>query len=1170
MVLLFLHKNLIKNMNKTRRIQNVVCLLMRITLVQMVFMAMFAAVSYAANVNGQELLDRKISLNVYEEDLNTVLKTIEAQASVTFSYRAETIDHSKRVTLRVTDARLGNVLQKLFGTDVVFSFRENEIILKSSVEISGDETNEIEVRGVIKDEQGQTMPGVSILEKGTTNGTTTDFSGNFVLTVDGPESVLVFSFIGYTTQEVPVGAQTSFAITLQPDIQSLQEVVVVGYGEVKKSDLTGAVSSVKSEDLNRSTISSLDQGLSGRAAGVQISSQSGQPGAATSIRIRGGNSINSRNEPLYVVDGFPYYNDNEASQAGINGGAPSINILSTINPGDIESIEILKDASATAIYGSRGANGVILITTKRGKAGNAKIEYDTYYGLQEVIKILPVLNARQYAEFRNNAFVDGRGRNGAGAPTYSEEEVNALGEGTNWQKELYRTAPIANHQLSFSGGNDKAQYAISANYFDQDGIVLNTNLKRYSVRANIDAQLSKKLRFGNNTMLSHITSDLARSGGGNNGTNGVQAPSAGNVVQDVLFYNPIIPVRDENGNFTSDNASGTQGSGGGNNANTDNTNPIALQLLSTQQSLSTRVLETMYVEWSILDDLKLRVSGGADFLFNKENSFLPASTYLGDRAPNGNGAIGNVFSVSWLNENTLSYSKEVGEHKVSALLGLTTQKFISERNASRGRDFPTDVTTLYNLGSANIIDPPSSGYDSWALNSYLFRVNYGFQSKYLLTLSGRADGSSKFGANNKYGFFPSAALAWRAVEESFIKNLNTFDDLKLRVSAGITGNQEIPTYQSLSVLGTRRYAINPTAAFTGLVPSRLGNPDIKWETTQQFDIGMDAAFFGGRVSITTDFYYKKTKDLLLFVRLPYESGYSTALQNIGMVENKGFEASISTINIDGAFKWTSSFNFSQNRNKVLDLGEEEERYIGQDYNLFKGQAVGLIRVGEPLGNFVGYINDGIIKNQQELDAAPKSGFDHIGSRRYKDIVEDGIIDEKDRAIIGNALPDFIGGFQNTFSYKGFELDVLFQFNYGNEVYNMTQLELEFLNGRQNNSITVLDRFIPGVNEETDVARAGNPDYIYNRQSHSRWVEDGSFLRLKNLTFAYNLPVENFKLNFMQSARVYFNGQNLWLLTDYSGYDPEVNINGQNNTLLGFDYASYPSAKMYTLGLKVGF
>lgn len=1024
---------------------------------------------------------------------------------------------------------------------------------------------------VTSNEDGAALPGVNIVIKGTSTGTVTDVEGNYTIEVPDENGILIFSFIGYISEEVPVGGRSVIDVVLAEDVQSLEAVVVVGYGTVDKSDLTGSVSSVESEDLLRSTVSSLDQGLSGRAPGVQVTQQSGQPGGATSIRIRGVNSINSANEPLYVIDGFPYYNDNSASQAGVFGGAPALNVLATLNPGDIESIEILKDASATAIYGARGANGVILITTKRGKAGNNKIDFQSYYGMQEVRKLIPVLNARQYAEFRNDAFVNGQGLNGPGLPTYSEEEVASFGEGTNWQEEIFRTAPIQNYQLSFSGGNENVQYAISGNYFDQDGIVIHSGLKRYSLRANVDANVNNRLKIGNNFTTSRIRSDLARTGGGISGTVGVQSPDAGNVIQDALFYNPVIPVRYENGEFTSDNSTDTQGSGGGNQANTPNTNPVAFATLATQESFTTRILDNLFAEYALLDNLKLRVNLGADVIINKQNSYLPSTIRQGRIAPNGSADIGTFQSYSWLNENTLTYNKAINKnHSINALLGFTAQKYQDERVRTSARDFSTDINGVHNLGAANIIDPPFSSFNDWSLLSYIFRFNYNFKSKYLLTLTSRVDGSSKFGDNSKYGFFPSAAFAYRLSEEGFIQNLEFFDELKLRLSAGITGNQEITTYQSLSVLGVQRYPFDPSAPSVGYVPNRIGNPDIKWETTKQVDVGVDMEVFGGRLGLTADVYYKKTDDLLLQVRLPLSSGFNTTFQNIGAVENKGLELAVRSINTDGALRWSTNFNIAFNRNKVLNFGEEEERFIGTGYNLMKGQAVGLIRVGEPVGNFVGWINDGIIKDSTDLENAPKSGNDYIGSRKFVDTNGDGVMDEADRVILGNALPDFTGGIQNTFSYKNFDLDVFFQFSYGNEVYNLTQLELEFLIGRQNQSTTVLDRFIPGVNEDTDVARAGNPPYVYSRQSHTRWIEDGSYLRLKNITLGYNLPVGNLNIGWLRNARFYVSGQNIFLLTKYSGYDPEVNINAQDNTLLGFDYASYPSAKIYTVGLNLGF
>lgn len=1023
------------------------------------------------------------------------------------------------------------------------------------------------VHGTVVNQNGEPLQGVTIKVKQENATTTTSANGTFTIGIEGKTAVLIVSMVGYTTEEIIVSANSNIEIILKQQSTNLDEVVVVGYGTQKRKDLTGAVTSVSSEDIQKTAISSIDQGLRGRAAGVQVTQQTGQPGGATSIRIRGGNSINSANEPLYVIDGFPYYSDNKASSAGIINGAPTLNAMATINPGDIASIEILKDASATAIYGSRGANGVILITTNRGRSGIGKVDIDASYGVQKVAKLIPVINAHEYALFRNESFVYPLGGDGKAKPTYSDKEVDSLGEGTNWQKEIFRVAPIQNFQVRFSGGSENMQYMISANVLNQEGIVINSGIKRYAIRSNVDAHIGKKMKVGNSFSVSYMMANLARSGGGNSGTIGVQSFNAGNIIEDALFYNPAIPVKNANGNFTMDNNTDTKGSGGGNQANIAYGNPVALATLSTQKSLTTRLMENLYAEYNILKALKLKVSVGADMIFNKENSYLPSTVFIGSSAPNGMAQIGTVNSISWLNENTLNYKRKINDHDIDILGGFTIQHYNSEGLSAKARDFATDLNEFNNIGAANVFDPPGSSYEQWALASYLFRANYSYLSKYLFTFTARADGSSKFGPNNKFGFFPSAAFAWQLGEEKLIQSLNIFNDLKLRLGAGITGNQEIPSNRALSVLGTVRFPFDNQTPAVGFVPARLGNPDIKWETTKQIDVGIDMSFFSGRLSITADLYYKKTDDLLLAVRLPLSSGFTTAFRNIGSVQNKGVELAIRSNNVNGAFEWNTNFNIAFNRNKVLNFGDEQIRYIGDEYNLFKGQSVSMIKVGDPLGNFVGWIDDGIIKNEEELQKAPKSGFDYIGSRRFVDLNNDGVIDAKDRTVIGNALPDFTGGIQNSFAYKNFSLDALFQYSYGNDVYNMTQLELEFLNGRQNQSKTVLNRYFPGVNENTNIPRTGAIPYIDVRKSHSRWIEDGSFLRLSNLTLAYTVLIK--KTKWIRMAKVYINGQNLWILSNYRGYDPEVNINPQSNTLLGFDYASYPSAKVFSVGLNLG-
>ena len=1031
------------------------------------------------------------------------------------------------------------------------------------------------ITGKVTTDTGEPLPGVNVLIKGTLTGTVTDVEGNYKLSVPDDAVALVFSYVGYLQEEVLINGQSTINVILYPDVTALSEVVVVGYGTQKKRDVTGSVSSIKSEAIKDLKITSLDQALQGQAPGVNVTQQSGQPGGATSIRIRGGNSISAGNEPLYVIDGFPIYNDNRGSQTGVI-NAPPQNALANISPDDIESIEILKDASATAIYGARGANGVILVTTKRGKEGQSNVNLDVYYGVQEVRRLIPVLNARQYAEFRNDVFVS-RGQN----PTYSAEEVASFGEGTNWQEEIFRSAPMQNYQLSANGGSENVQYAVSAGYFNQDGIVINSGMERYALRANIDMKTSEKLKLGTNLTVSHTKSDLLPSAGGFSGRSQVQDPNGG-ILAAALFYNPVIPVRDENGEFTFDNATDTQGAGGGNQANVPYGNPVAYATLATNESFSTRVLGNLFADYELIEGLHLRVSFGGNLVFAKQNRYEPSTIRAGDRAPDGRAAIGNIQNIEWLNENTITYNKSFSDrHQLNMTAGFTSQKFTSEVSTSQVVEFTNDLLAFNSLQSGNVsgerIPTIFSNYTEWSLLSGIFRANYILDDKFLFTFTARTDGSSRFGDNNKWAFFPSGAFGWRLSEEPFIQNLKIFSDLKLRLSYGITGSQEIPPFQSLSILSSNRAAVGNNTQ-VGFAPSRIGNPDLKWETTQQFDFGLDMAFWNNRVSLSADIYYKKTNDLLLQVNIPVSSGFTQAFQNVGSLENKGVELALDGHILTGEFKWNLGANLAVNRNKVLDLGEETERLIDPGLNLFKAQNTVILREGEPIGNFYGFINDGVFRDAEEVANSAQTNR-RPGQRRFVDVNNDGTLNSDDRTIIGNALPDFTGGFNSSFSYKNFELNTLFQFSVGNDIVNATQLELEFLNGRQNNASTVLNRWMPddltapgnewtnSTNPDTDVAAVGVNN---NRDLHSRWVEDGSFLRLRNITLAYNLPLSNLNIRWMKAMRFYISGQNLITITDYSGYDPEVSLVQGDNIVLGFDYGAYPTPRIYTVGANITF
>ncbi|GAB3547391.1 SusC/RagA family TonB-linked outer membrane protein [Spirosoma fluminis] len=996
---------------------------------------------------------------------------------------------------------------------------------------------DVRIVGRVAAENGEELPGVSVVVKGSTRGTTTDANGRYQLSVPDSKAVLVFSFVGYVSQEVVVGNRTTVDVQLATDTRSLNEVVVIGYGTQKKSDLTGAVATVPVEEIRKVAVASLDQALQGRAAGVQITQNSGAPGGTTTIRIRGGNSIQGDNEPLYVIDGIPFKNDGASSGSNFN-------VLSTLNPSDIESISVLKDASSTAIYGSRGANGVVIITTKRGKAGKSTINFDTYYGVQQVRRKYPVLNGREYAQFVNDANTN-EGR----AAVYSQDQVNAFGEGTDWQDQIFQSAPIQNYQLSISGGDERTQYAIGGGYFKQDGIVVNSNFDRYSFRINLDRKLTNKIKIGNSLTVNRTVSNQSRTDG--------DLGSAGLVTMAALQFPPILPVYNPDGtylvtspalNFTADN-------------------PVALARDSKNRNTAFRTFGNVFGEYQIIDGLNLKVLLGVDAILQKQDSYLPRSVSSG-LSQGGVGSLYNSQAVTWLNENLLTYNRTVNTvHTIGALLGFTQQAYRVETSTAAARNFVNDNLNTGNLGAGSVPLTPSSGIGTWGLQSYLARVNYGYKDKYLVTASFRADGSSRFGANKQYGYFPSAALAWRVSEESFMKDVRAVSDLKLRATYGLTGNQDgIGNYPAYSLLATQNYVLGNTVA-TGIGPNQIANPDLSWETTSQADFGIDLGLLNNRITVTADAYVKRTKDLLLNVTVPSTSGYTSAIKNLGRVENKGLELSVSSRNIDGAFKWNTDINFALNRNKVLDIGGAPQIFAGQVANIAQNVNSGIIRVGEPLGSFYGYVTNGLYQTSDELAALVDAQARKPGDRKYLDLNGDKKIDDNDRTIIGRAQPKFIGGFNNTFSYKGLELTVFFQGVYGNEILNANRFELEYLNGTNNQDRDMLNRWTP-TNTNTDIPRASTTRPA-NRIS-TRQIEDGSYLRLKNIQLAYNLPALVLKTLKIQSLRVYATAQNFATWTNYSGYDPEVNRFGQDSRSQGFDYASYPAAKTLMFGLNVGF
>ena len=986
--------------------------------------------------------------------------------------------------------------------------------------------------------QDEALIGASVLQVGTSNGTVTNIDGKFSLEVP-KGSAIKASYIGYLPQEFVVDSNIELIIVLEEDGALLDEIVVIGYGSVKKSDLTGSVASIKGEDFVNTAISSIDQGLQGKVSGLVVSMSSGQPGAPSSVRIRGTSSINGNNEPLYVIDGV--FIVPETNVGAVTG--PSLNPLSNINPNDIESIEVLKDASATAIYGTRGANGVIIVTTKRGKKGTPVISVNYTKSLQQLRRKIPMLNAAQLAILANEA------ADNAVAPRIKiyASPVN-LGVGTDWQDQIFQIAPMDNFQVSARGGNESSTYAISANVFKQEGIIKNSDFTKGNLRINLDQKLSSKFSMG--TSFNITRSALS----------GVVTDSEGAIPSSVtswaLAFNPGLSVYDANGEYVFANKPSQPAVG----------NPVADINKTKQVSHSTRLLGNVFVTWDVLKDIQIRSSIGTDAVFLAEKSFVPNDIKRGEGS-NGQAALANQQGISWLLENTATYSKKFGKHSVNALIGHSLQAYKNEFLFTATSDFDdnrlgfnaihvgADKTLIFN------------GTNRWQLQSFLGRINYNFNEKYLFTVSARVDGSSKFGAGNKYGTFPSFAFAWRLKEESFVKDVDVLSDLKLRIGYGVVGNEGIPPYSSLGLLETTEAYFGENDIAKGSGPASRQNDALKWETTSQFDTGLDIGFFGDRVTLVADIYYKKTTDLLLNAPVPYTSGFGFSFFNVGTMENKGLELALNTVNTTKAIKWNSSFNLSFNRNRVLDLNSDQG--IPADPMLgINGWTS--INAGTSIGTFYGYKTDGIIQLGEDLsqvsrfvDYAPA-----YGDRKYVDKNNDGFLNESDKFVLGNANPDFAYAMNNSVRYKNFSLSIFIQGVYGNEVVNFNKFSLESFDGNQNNSTAALERWTP-ENPTNKYPRANVTPRIHTLSDHQ--VEDASYLRVKDITLSYDFAKLLSGLNISSGTCNFFiSAKNLITLTEYTGYDPEVNRFINNPRSFGADFGSYPTTKIFSAGLNIIF
>lgn len=1045
----------------------------------------------------------------------------------------------------------------------------------------------VPVSGTVSDQTGPVI-GASVIEKGTTNGTMTDNDGHFTLTVS-KGAVIEISSIGYKTQEITVGAQTNFTVTLSEDNEFLDEVVVVGYGSMKKSDLAGASVSMKESDLKGSIISSLDQSLQGRAAGVTAVTTSGAPGSSSSIRVRGQATINANAEPLYVIDGVIVQGGgNTGADFGLgdalgNGKVSTISPLSTINPADIVSMEILKDASATAIYGAQGANGVVLITTKHGKSGEAKFSYDGMVAMSRQAVRLNMMNLREYAQYYNEMIEEGDIYETN--PYYATPSL--LGKGTNWQDEIFRTAWQHQHQLSAQGGSDKVQYYVSGSYMDQQGTIIGSNFNRFSVRTNLDAQLKKWLKLGVNATYA-ITNDNLKLADSNQG---------------LIYYSlttiPDIPVYDVNGNYSSTIREGYT-----------SPNPVALAMMDEILLKRKKLSGNIYAELTPIKHITWRTELGFDMGESDANRYKPMIDLGGWVRSQNSISYQKNSNYFWQLKNYLTFANQWGKHSVTAMVGQECWESRWNYLSGSNTDLPSDE--VHNVALATGTPSISSGFGSSSMASFFTRETYNYGDRYLGTYTYRYDGSSNFGPKNRWAGFHSVALAWRFSNEKFFEPVKkVIDNGKFRLGWGQTGNSSIGSYAWGAAI-TRM----PSALGMGFRPSNIPNTSIRWESQEQYNVGLDLGFFNGRLNLTVDAYYKRSDDMLMSMQLPSYMGTqgngSSKLQapkgNYGSIENKGLEITLDAHPVQlKNFSWDSNFQISFNKNKLLSLSDTENATL-VGYGQW-GDVVCVSEIGKPLYNFYGYKVEGVYKDLDDIQNSAKPAkypsdgvFSRgntvwVGDIKYKDVDENGIIDERDRTDLGSPLPKFTFGWTNTFRYKNLDLSIFLNGSYGNKVMNYNSLTLTHMNSTWTNQLQSvvskrarLEPIDPTIVyadgskwfDHIDNVRVKNPgtkiphtsinDPNDNDRISDRYVEDGSFLRIKNITLGYTFPKALLNKAKIENLRVYVNIQNLYTFTKYTGYDPEVGASTQDSTGLtyGLDNGRYPSPAMYSFGLNITF
>lgn len=1112
----------------------------------LIFLALCVSTVFSENANSQTV---RVHIDANQLQTKEIIKQIEEQTDYLFVYNNKKVDLSHRVSFAATDVTVAEVLNRIFeNTEIVYAMEGNNILLMKKILLS--QQKEKQIKGVVKDSNGDPVIGANVVEKGTTNGIITDIDGNFSLSVS-ENAVLQISYLGYIPQEIAVDNKSFLTVLFQEDLQALDEVVVVGYGAMKKSVITGAISSIPMTAVKPVATQRVDQMLQGQAAGVLVLNTDGSPGAETTIRIRGMNSIQGGNNALIVIDGF-------------QGGE-----LRSVNPNDIASIEVLKDAAATAIYGAQGANGVILITTKRGTSEKPSINYSSEVGFSKILMGgVELMNAADYAR-ELNAIEIANDLDRVPEPLFTDAQINDLEKsgGTNWMDEVYRPALIQSHQLSVSGKTQKVNYFVSGSFLNQDGIMINSGYERYSLRSNIGATITDWL----NVSLNWDGAIQKRSGADFGG--GIDWP--GNPVLGAVVFSPTIPVYDENGNYSK-----------ANNRIGDPAvwNPVASAKETQNDSRTVHNNINLVLNFKFLKYFSFQINGGARITQTETDQFYNMKTFMGNQS-NGIGRVRNTYSKDLQNSNVLNYTRDIGLHNLNVTavgeikVNDDTWSYINNSN------FAMQETGIYDLNAAQI-QKTSSGQGHRKILSGVGRINYGYDNKYLLSMSVRADGSSVFGENNKWGYFPAASIGWRLSRENFMKDFTWIDDLMIRASWGNTGNQAISNFQTISQIGSSgKYPwYGGDASNLGYAVISASNPNLKWESTRQYNLGLNVSLWNSMLQFTGEYYDKVTSNLLMMRELPRSTGLNSIIDNVGKMGNKGWELSVNGNFNFGELEWSPGINTTFSKTKVLDLGDEE--FISYSAG-GSGHGTNIpfmfLTKGQPFGQIMGFGYEGTWKSDEVNEAARYGQLP--GDPKYTDVNNDGKIDyDNDWKVIGNTLPKMIFGITNRFKYKNFDLTFLLQGTCGNDIFNVARIKRDAGVGY---GTAKFDRWTP-EHQNTDVPAlyaasyretyrnnwdAAHPDNHFvstitfptsGDNINERWIENGSYIRLKNLTLGYTFD----KISVFEHIRVYLTATNLFTITKYKGFDPEVSSFTGSDAQLGTDFNSYPSSRVISLGVNI--